>query len=283
MRYINLDLLNILPEWLDRAQRAYEYVKSLPPEKRAEAINSCSQVWKDLKDELKRISYNKCWYCESSEIRGDKAVDHYRPKNGVIECPSHKGYWWLAFNWRNFRYSCEYCNEIRIDRTTNTSGGKSSHFPLLDETKRVFDEGNPYDLLQERPALLDPTEIDDPLLLTFETDGTAQPASDPKDCPEDFQRAKISIEHFHLNHTDLKERRQVRICNKIKQLVDAGDMYRYLLDKNKSDVAAIQGYKSVMKEISAMINERAEYSAAARAVLKTYRNRPWVDALATAC
>jgi len=186
-----------------------------------------------LKDELKRISHGKCWYCESSEIRSDKAVDHYRPKNEVIECPNpnHRGYWWLAFDWRNFRYSCQYCNEIRIDRETNTRGGKSSHFPLLDETKRVFDDVNPYALLNEQPSLLDPTEVDDPLLLTFDTDGTAQSAYDADDYPDDYQRARISIEYYHLNHTDLKERRQVRICNKIKQL-DAGDKYRYFLGDN---------------------------------------------------
>jgi uncharacterized protein (TIGR02646 family) len=282
MRYINLDRLNITSEWLEKAQKAYEYVKGLPPEKRAEAINGRSQIWKELKDELKRISYGKCWYCESSEIRGDKAVDHYRPKNEIIECPNHNGYWWLAFNWRNFRYSCQYCNEIRIDRNTNIPGGKSSHFPLLDPKRRVFDESDPYAILAEQPLLLDPTEADDPQLLTFNTDGTAQAACMPKDDLEDYQRAQMSIECYHLNHTDLKERRQVCICNKMKQLVDEGNMYRSFLEKNRSDTAALQGYKRVVKGIREMIHESAEYSAAARAMLKIYRNWPWIDTLCTA-
>ena len=152
----------------------------------------------------------------------------------------------------------------------------------MDRTKRVYNEGGPYAILAEHPVLLDPTEADDPQLLTFSTDGTAQPACKAEDRQEDYQRAHVSIQFYHLNHTDLKERRQVCICNKIEWLVDNGNMYRSFIEQNRLDIAAIQGYKQVVKGIREMIHESAEYSASARAILKIYRNWPWVDALLAA-
>ena len=64
-----------------------------------------------------------------------------------------------------------------------------------------------------------------------------------------------------------------------KQLSDDG---RHFYNENKANIAALQGYKRVMKEIKGMIREQAEYSAAARAMLKMYRTYPWVEELLTA-
>src|SRR6266702_8013350 len=285
MRFIELGKLKaaLSPEWLAKARNAYEEVRCLPPYKRAEAINERRDIWSELKEKLAQLSHGKCWYCESLEVRGDKAVDHYRPKNEVKKCRGHIGYWWLAFNWENFRYSCQYCNERRKDRKTGKTGGKGSYFPLLNETNRVFDEGEPYEILQEEPKLLDPTVMTDPLLVTFDLEGTAQPARKQEEFPNEYERAKVSIELYHLNHTDLKERRQVLVCNQIELLIEEGDKYSWLLQKPENRVAARQGYEVVMKRLLSLIREDAIYSAAARAVLKTYRDRIWVDEFLTAC
>ena len=47
-------------------------------------------------------------------------------------------------------------------------------------------------------------------------------------------------------------------------------------------MAALQGYEGVMKRLHSMIREGAKYSTAARAVLKAYRDRFWVDEFLTA-
>src|SRR5690606_29373654 len=95
-----------------------------PDAARSEAINKKSAVWGGAKEALEKLMHGKCWYCEANEVRHDRAVDHFRPKNEVKDHVTdkildHPGYWWLAFEPDNFRYSCQYCNEIRKD----TEGG----------------------------------------------------------------------------------------------------------------------------------------------------------------
>ena len=61
-------------------------------------------VWKAAKGQLKRESGGKCAYCESptdTVAHGD--VEHFRPKSV---------YWWLAYCYDNYLYSCQICNEV---------------------------------------------------------------------------------------------------------------------------------------------------------------------------
>lgn len=62
-----------------------------------------SRYWKGAKDRLKAESFDKCAYCEertATAAFGD--VEHFRPKSL---------YWWLAFCYDNYLYSCQRCNE----------------------------------------------------------------------------------------------------------------------------------------------------------------------------
>lgn len=270
----NLEDLEFPPGWPRRAQEAYEAIKNLPPDQRNKEIDKRSKIWSDLKDYLAKLSENKCWYCESREIRSNKAVDHYRPKNEIFECPSHSGYWWLAFNYLNFRYSCQLCNEIRVDKTTKSSYGKGTHFPLLDESKRVYSEGTTF---QEDPALLDPTEPSDCGLLSFDDSGEAAPTYKAEHHPRDFSRAMISIRYYNLNQPDIKEKRQKEVCRKIQRLVEQADIHLKAIEDNADARIA---YKSIFKELHFMISRKAEYSAVAKAVLlQKYQNRDWIKRL----
>lgn len=70
-----------------------------------------SSVWKAAKGRLKAESAGKCGYCEgkaSHVAHGD--VEHFRPKDI---------YWWLAYCYDNYVYSCQICNQ----------SFKSTHFP----------------------------------------------------------------------------------------------------------------------------------------------------------
>ncbi len=286
MRFIDLDLLelSLTGEWEKRARKAYEYVKSLPANERADAIDRYNDVWKALKEDLKKLSYGKCWYCESSAHRIIGDVDHFRPKSKVAECSDHLGYWWLAFEWRNFRYTCERCNRLSRDVATGFVGGKYTHFPIPDTAKRVYEECDLEDLWVEDPLLLDPTIADDTYLLTFDPDGTAIPTYDKEQSLEDYRRAAMSIDLYHLNHTELKRRRQTAICFKVKQLVNVIDRYltKWQNDRGNTDARSISTRATA--QLKRMIDAQEEYSMAARAVLKTFRTskRQWVDALLTA-
>ena len=73
--------------------------------KRKKIIDGHAYVWSELKDLLLKWSHQKCWYSELREDGSDYHVDHFRPKGRVLndgERP-RDGYWWLAFDWRNYR------------------------------------------------------------------------------------------------------------------------------------------------------------------------------------
>ena len=272
--------------WLQEAQKAYDKIKDLPPKERAKAINDRSRIWKKLKEPLQECSHGKCWYCESRETTAPGDVDHFRPKNEVEECPNHPGYWWLAFDWTNYRYACELCNRPNNDPATERVkgkryGGKGIAFPLVDPNRRVFDENAIGGVLCEEPELLNPVVASDPLLLTFDEDGTTRPAKNQAHYPKEYKRAETSINVYHLNRAKLKNARRFYVCRVVAQLVKEGDEF-LLLGAVENSVAARQGYNKVVERLSLMIDGQAQYSAAARAVLKMYRNREWVDDLLTA-
>lgn len=283
MRYIDIDFLelSLTNEWKEKAQKAQSLVRELPSNERAKAINDFNDIWRGLKRNLKELSHEKCWYCETSTHRILGDVDHHRPKNKVEKCSDHPGYWWLAFEWRNYRFACELCNRLNKDTETSIVGGKGSYFPLLDSKKRIMEECDYDDLLAEDPILLDPIVAEDPALLTFDLDGTARPVCDEGQCPEDYKRAKVSIELYHLNHTDLKKRRQLEIGYKVSKLVKEVEKNLPRWQKDRSNLDARVRCKKAVEELKKMIHERHEYSAAAIAVLKTYRtpDRRWIEDL----
>ena len=278
MRFVNVNSFSPQSAWLDRAKRAREEIEPLEPETRKSEINRRRQIWADLKDSLGQLSSKKCWYCESKEIRSDKHVDHYRPKNRVGEngCDDHHGYWWLAFDWRNFRYCCTYCNSPREDETTNTVGGKGDRFPLRDEMRRCY---KPEDCLSdEQPNLLDPTEPADAALLWFDEDGSARPKTTVESAPWPYQRAKDSIAIYHLNHTDLKEAR-LAIANRCKRLVERGD--DSWKEYAQGSLGSETKFKKTIEDLTEYISPNAEFSAAARSTVMGLRSehRPWIDSL----
>lgn len=270
-------------KWIEVANRAKAELlaadeSSADPTERAKArkkaIKDNEKVWKDkrLTDKMRALSDNKCWYCETEETRADTAVDHYRPKSAIKECPEHPGYWWLAFDWYNYRYSCTYCNEKRIDQDTNVTGGKGTCFPLVNPDTRVFEAG---DLTVEEPTLLDPMIEGDVILLSFDPDGTATSFFAEEKEPVLYKRVKDSILYYNLNKKEIKERRQKIICKTIKDLVNEGDIYFSRIQLN--DRSAREAFNRILKKLRAMVSPGAEYSAAAKCILSYFRDRPWVD------
>jgi 5-methylcytosine-specific restriction endonuclease McrA len=271
MRYINAgEIGNNLPDgWRERAQEAHQSIRGLTPEERSIAIDNNSGVWKELKNILKSISKGKCWYCESKQERSDNAVDHYRPKNRIAECPGHHGYWWLAFDWSNYRYSCTYCNSSRVDKVHGTAGGKHDHFPLLDEARRIHRETDGLDA--EQPLLLDPIRRGDPAHLWFDEDGQARPnpalCSDESSYP--YKRADTSIKLYHLNHVDTVENRKA-LCQSIKKSVQQADVF-YKKYSDNGDMTAKASFENTVTELHDKLKADAEYSAAARSILMGLR------------
>jgi hypothetical protein len=277
MRHIDHNQVQnkINADWQQRAGQALQDVQGSAADERSARVNAHADVWQDadLKAILLGASYDKCWYCESRQVRSDKAVDHFRPKNRVAECPDHPGYWWMAFDLMNYRLSCTYCNSRRRDRANQTTGGKQDCFPLIDETHRAY-EGN---VTAERPKLLDPLTFTDPGLLWFQPDGEAVSKYSEDTHPVYYLRSTCSIDLYHLNHTDLKEKRQ-ELCNFIERRVKEGDMF--FARASTGDDTASHAWEGVLHDLNDFISLNAEYSASARAMIKILTSEhPWVDAV----
>jgi hypothetical protein len=82
-----------------------------------------STYWKKAKNQLKKETEGKCAYCEApTAVAAHGDVEHFRPK---------KYYWWLAYCYDNYLFSCQLCNQ----------SFKSDQFPLADESRKWQEPG----------------------------------------------------------------------------------------------------------------------------------------------
>ncbi|WP_345971325.1 hypothetical protein WCX72_05550 [Sulfurimonas sp. HSL1-6] len=247
-------------------EEAEAYIQKAKDKARKAAI-SYKNIWSSLSAILSKQSNGKCWYCETKENRSDNPIDHFRPKNKVIECVGHPGYWWLAFDWKNYRFACTYCNSRRID--VNTEGGKHDHFPLLPPAIWNRCETDNH---TEYPALLDPCDIDDSSLLTYNINGSACAITDDENA-EEYVRASTSIHLYHLNQIATKRARKSiyqsinRLVNDTNQLIDRG------IDANREQI------KSNRKKLMNMVRHSCpdtQFNSAAKTYLRGFSENSWV-------
>jgi uncharacterized protein (TIGR02646 family) len=280
MRHIPINELEEPDGWRDDAAAALAAVEVYAGAERkirnAEIERYAAKTWRALKDALMKLSDEKCWYCEIRQDRSLGAVDHYRPKGKVHEAPTHPGYWWLAFDKTNCRFTCTFCNSATTDRKSGQVGGKCDQFPLFDETKRATTPtSNPDD---ESPKLLDPVEALDPTLLTWMVDGSSAPRYSASQNDEWRERAEVTIAVYHLNHHRLR-RRRTQIYNELKMLIREGDiLYEKAVTDQPYEMASM---KRVTRGIVDRISERAELTATARQYILEYRtaepHRSWLE------
>lgn len=265
MRHIDLNEVrrNLPADWDDRAKRALEELRAAAPDER-KSVLSRRDIWRRLASALADVSHKKCWYCETQELRSDDPVDHFRPKAGVEECGDHPGYWWLAFEWRNLRLSCTYCNSRRRDDVTGETGGKQNSFPLVDPAMRAYGEAD--DLTREYPKLLDPTEHADTTLLWFREDGMADAGFDEASRPTQHDRVRTSIKAYFLNHTDLVEAR-IELFQRVRRLVRHGG--KCFEDWSSGDEASKDGYDLAVGELRTLRDAKAKFSTAAKHMINS--------------
>jgi hypothetical protein len=180
----------------------------------------------------------------------------------------------LAFDWRNYRYSCTYCNSRRRDLENGHVGGKHDHFPLLNPEARAYPENSPEG---EQPSLLDPTLASDPLLLYFSDDGQVVPRFAGADVPGE-RRANESVELYHLTHSALVDAR-IELLNQLRDLVRVG---KALFEAWKGgDPKSQIAFDATVAQIKHRMLDSAEYSAAAKDMLRGMREKchPWIDSI----
>jgi hypothetical protein len=291
LRHIQSQKLRLPEGWAARARTALDDVSKIAlslggaSEKESsellktlrKAINDRSDIWASLKEALADLSFRKCWYCESVENRSDMAVDHFRPKNKVYESKPHNGYWWLAFDHTNYRFTCGFCNSPHKNEEEEKTLGKGTHFPLVDEARRIHSPNGR--LADEQATLLDPTSALDPSLLWFVEDGRAVPRYKADQSLLFFTRASISIDVYNFNDFRIKEARVI-MAIEIKRQVELGE--KHLDEAYRGVPVALELFQEICRNLLNFIAPQAEFSSAARAILAGYRDKDWVvDALRT--
>lgn len=261
MRYINIADLKLPDGWLAKAHALTQNLRDAADEPARKEIIKKNEIWRDLFIPLSRLSNGKCWYSEAKDIMSDRDVDHFRPKNeakNIDEIPraSEEGYWWLAFDWENYRFSSMYSNQKRYDKFDAKKGlrGKSSFFPLFEHSPVATTKARCAD---EDIMLLDPCDEDDPGLLTFDDKGVAVPNSGAVNNDKDRRRVIASIRLFHLDHEPLREERE-KVWDRCQRLINEMRNISIQDDISISDKARIKFLKS---EVRKMVEKDEELSA----------------------
>ena len=268
MIYINLDGKKPPAKWLAKAKKVTDKLEAAAtPEKRNEIIDNNSKVWGELKQWLLDQANGKCWFSEAKDCFTHWDVEHFRPKKNAkdIDGTEREGYWWLAFDWSNFRI-CGKVGNVK----------KGTFFPLKAGSPAATSKNRNTD--DELYYMLDPTKRQDPLLLSFREDGGACPREDLRGW--NFQRADYSIKRLKLDeHQPIRDarkevwqecRRRINKCAKI--LMD--------LDENPS-AAKRQAAEDELGEIKAMTESQKALSAVARECLRL-SGLPWALRIAGA-
>ncbi|RWC37995.1 MAG: hypothetical protein EOS28_31240 [Mesorhizobium sp.] len=226
-------------------------------------------LWSDVKSELRKLSHGKCWYTESIQLGTDVDVDHFRPKKRVAErCAegdAHPGYWWLAYDLENYRYSCIVANRLRRDVETDLVGGKADRFPIADETIRAMTPDA--DWQAEKTLLIDPCKADETALITFKEDGEALPRFGPEQTYKN-EKAGLSIKYYSLNHSDFTKAR-IAIRDRIEDLrVEA---MRYFSRLETGDADHARAYSNAIMTLRELRKEASPFSAFSIAITDTLR------------
>ena len=291
---IFIDLENFSPsdDWSYEAwQLTKELIVKATLEDKFKFIEDNKAFWGKLKSELPFSM--KCWYSESRESVSVYEIEHFRPTKAVCRSSSvfkilkpvreavrkdwlketkYKGigYWWLAFDYLNYRNCGKKINMK-----------KGIRFPLIENSFIAYNNTDNHH--NEVATLLDPTNRKDPALLTFDPDGKARPTLlDKSDI--DYIRAYVSIEVYGLNSIEtLVKHREGRWSEYYKAIRRAGKKYSEL--ENASSEGNFIIFNEVFQDfmdfvdndLKPAISSQAEFSAVAKACLLSYSSFEWIN------
>lgn len=254
MIYIDLENNPPSQEWIDRADAiTQQLIATQDDVARNTIIDNNQPLWNELKGHLSALSNNKCWYTESVNAAAHCHIDHFRPKKEVVDDDGNTttGYWWLAFDWLNYRFTGPAPN-VR----------KKSYFQVI--ANRALQYGDVYE--NEDILFLDPIDINDPDELAFTNEGLVKPKSDDIQS-QNFKKVNYSVKRLNLNAPTLidvrkdKYNKAITLVKKIERLVAQQNQNFDISRKN-----TISGY---MKELWEMCGRKSEFSAAVKYCLKS--------------
>lgn len=218
--------------------------------------------WGLLKKWLANSSGDKCWYCEAKSTRAPLDVDHFRPKLGItvdgVKLVGHEGYYWLAYEWWNFRLSCQRCNRPE-KQEDGVLHGKANEFPIQDEAARCKLPTGSW--ASESPRLLDPCVATDCQLLGHGIDGEVKAIAQKGSW--EYQRADYTIKRLGFNEWNTPETKRGQWQTLATLLTVVGNNVT----------------PAIAAELNKYLSHDHEYSGFFRSAIGTHRDKGWVEAM----
>lgn len=221
----------------------------------------------ELKAWLLELSSGKCWFSEAKDIYSHWDVEHFRPKKSAkdLNGTEREGYWWLAFEWTNFRI----CGNVGNRK-------KGTFFPLLPGSQVASSDNRNID--DELPYLLDPINESDPCMLSFDEEGDAIPMPECKGLIKD--RVKESIKRYKLNdHPELLEARRT-IWSECRKIINECQKIMKELE-TKPTATKNERLRSKFKQLHKMVQPSSLLSTTAIQCLNT-SGLGWAQKIAVA-
>lgn len=181
-------------DWIDDAEAVTTKLRAAANDiERGEIIKKNEGLWRDdrIRDWLLQQFNNKCWYTEAYDSVSSIHVDHYRPKGRAkdLDGNEYEGYWWLAFEWKNYRICGQLINVKKLDVFPIVEGARANCADLVS-------------LELEAPLLIDPL-TDQTRLISYEKDEDGCMAVPMAGIAEaDEHRALRTIDILGLNRLD---------------------------------------------------------------------------------
>jgi hypothetical protein len=254
-------------EWLEKAQQLSEQLDAAASkEERDKIIDDNRQVWGELKDWLLQFSHDKCWFSEAKDTYSHWDVEHFRPKKSAknLDGTEREGYWWLAFDWHNYRI----CGNVGNRK-------KGTFFPLH-PTSQVATSNARHLVQDEIFFFLDPTREGDPDLLSFDEEGLATAMSGIADWPE--QRVEESIKRFKLNgHEPLRKARQ-KVWKVCRRWIEGA---REALETDPPTANSQEKLRTAFEALQDMLSPTEPFTAVTRECLNSSGYR-WAQRIASA-
>lgn len=220
--------------------------------------------WDKLKPWLFALSFGKCWFTEGRDICSHQDVEHFRPKkqakgkDGTVR----DGYWWLAFDYSNFR---------AVGNVPNRK--KGGWFPLHKDS--ICSKYDNQCEESETPYLLDPIDPEDVTLIAFNEEGNAVPAPGVSDWEK--ERVEESIKRYKLNDHDALPAERRSVWTEITNAVELYKKFKARLGSGINDGAAHR-LREQLHNIHKRLRADAELSSVAKWCILT-KNDPQLNRL----
>lgn len=249
--------------WLAKSAQLVGDLAALDAEGKREERNALIEAnrdhWGALKAWLLALSAGKCWFSEVRELYSHYDVEHFRPKKEAkaLDASLRDGYWWLAFDYMNFRA----CGNVGNRK-------KGGWFPLKDGSL-CSTHAQPCEESETR-YLLDPIDDDDVALIAFDEEGKVVPMPGASDWEQ--TRVDETVKRLKLNqHAPLAEARR-KVWQQVDHLIADFTKAKSRCGAGNNPAAKAK-LTEVRASVRAMTNSTAELSSVARWCL-LMRNDP---------